>query len=545
MRDIGGWETRLDENMIQSFQNSGDWSDQTMACHLDKWAKTKPDQILITDSRRSLTCRELKDLSAQLALSLRKIGLKQGDVISYQLPNWWEAAVIDMAATMSGFVVNPIIPIYRESEVLHILRDSGSRVYIAPDHFGNFDYVPLKRRIKENLPHLTRIITVRGTGDGPDNFDALFDSSFTDEPDIDVSPNAVKLLMYTSGTSGRPKGVLHSHNTLAAEIGNVIRFWSLDQDDRVLMPAPITHIGGYLYGILLPVTLGIEAVLMEKWDAAEGLDLVENKNLTMTVGATPFLQELVELAEKQKRYLPSLRYFGCGGAPVPPDLIHRAHKVLSNCLASRIYGSTEAPTVTLGVTSRAQADLAANTEGFVVGHDVKLVNDAGRPVGVNEEGEILTRGPENFIGYADPADNTSSFDNDGYFRTGDLAVRTEEGCLVITGRKKDIVIRGGENISPKEVEDILHTHPSIQEVAIVAMPHPRMGETCCAYVKVNQGCQISLEQLIEFLDEQKVAKQKFPERVEFIDEFPRTASGKIRKNILRRDVARLVSEQTS
>ncbi|MGI9380355.1 MAG: AMP-binding protein [Methyloligellaceae bacterium] len=545
MRDIGGWETRLDDNMIETFSNSGDWSNRTIVHFLDKWVKTRPDQVLITDNRQSLTCRELRDKSAKLAASLRNIGLKQGDVISLQLPNWWEAAVIDMAAAMGGFVVNPIVPIYRESEVLYILRNSGSRMYIAPDHFGNFDYVPFKKNIQKELPDLAGIVTVRGENDNPDSFNSLIDGQSTNEIGFVVDPNAVKLLMYTSGTSGRPKGVLHSHNTLASEIQNVIKYWKLDQSDRILMPAPITHIGGYLYGIQLPITLGIEAVLMERWDAAEGLELVENQNLTMTVGATPFLQEIVELAEKKKRNLPSLRYFGCGGAPVPPDLIHRTHKTLTNCLASRIYGSTEAPTVTLGVTSRTQGDLAANTEGFIVGHEVKLVNDDGEPVGVNSEGEILTRGPENFIGYADFADNKSSFETDGYFRTGDLAVQTQEGCLTITGRKKDIIIRGGENISPKEIEDILHSHPSIQEVAIVAMPHKRMGETCCAYVKVNQGCKINLDQIIDYLESHNIAKQKFPERLEPIDEFPRTASGKIRKNVLRRAIAKLVTEHTS
>jgi acyl-CoA synthetase (AMP-forming)/AMP-acid ligase II len=223
---------------------------------------------------------------------------------------------------------------------------------------------------------------------------------------------------------------------------------------------------------------------------------------------------------------------------VPPEVIYSAHAAFENCVCSRVYGSTEAPTVTLGVNSRDEEQLGATTEGHIVGHEVKIVDPAdGREVELGEEGEILTRGPEMCLGYAGDEYNAEAFEDDGYFHTGDLAMRDANGALVITGRSKDLIIRGGENISPREVEDALHEHPAIHEAAVVAMPHPRMGETGCAFVVLEAGVSLDLAGVSAFLDGTGMAKQKYPERLEVIDDFPRTAAGKIRKNVLRERVA--------
>lgn len=271
---------------------------------------------------------------------------------------------------------------------------------------------------------------------------------------------------------------------------------------------------------------------MERWDARLAIDLIERHKVTATCSATPFLQELAEAARAAGRQLPDFRLFACGGAPVAPEIVRSATKAFAHCKIVRVYGSTETPTITLGDMSRDDA-VSAQTEGFVVGYDVRLVAQDGREVATGEEGEILARGPETMLGYLHEEDNWDAFDEDGYFRSGDLGRFDADGALTITGRKKDLIIRGGENLSAKEIEDVLHEHPGIGEAAVIAMPHPRLGEGVCAYVVLRPGWQLTLRELADFVDQRGLAKQKLPERLEVIEEMPRTATGKIQKSVLR------------
>lgn len=540
-QDVSGWQTRLSDALIAENTQSGIWRNKTLADLLDEQLARDPDRVLIIQGDSQMSARDINIQARALASALQQRGLVAGDVISCQLPNWPEAVVVDMAAAMLGLVCNPIIPIYRDAEVAYILKDAGTKVFFIPTEFRNFDYVAMVERHRGELPDLAHVATVRGTAPGCIAFDELLgDGVVFERPAVD--PNAVKLIMYTSGTTGRPKGVLHSHNTIDTENQAFSKFLGLDQDDVILMPSPLTHITGYLYGIQLPIVLGAPAVLMEMWNAKVAADLIDRHGVTFTIAATVFLQELTEFARINDRPLPSLRYFPCGGAPVPPEIIFNAHKSFARCVCARCYGSTEAPTVTLGVNSREQERLGAATEGLVVGHEIKLVDEKGVPVPVGVEGEIITRGPELCLGYADPAHN-EAFDDEGYFHTGDLAVMTADDCLVITGRSKDLIIRGGENISPRGVEDALHEHPAVYEAAVVAMPHPRMGETGCAYIVLAEGATLTFKDMISALDKTGMAKQKYPERLEIINAFPRTAAGKIRKNVLREMIAEKIAAE--
>jgi acyl-CoA synthetase (AMP-forming)/AMP-acid ligase II len=323
-----------------------------------------------------------------------------------------------------------------------------------------------------------------------------------------------------------------------SEIDAVIDYWGIDSQDVVLMPSPVTHITGYLYALEIAFAAGVKVVFMERWNAAEAVDLIARHGVTFSVGATPFLKELVAEVEKRGTRLPSLRLFMSGGAPVPPELINRANQVLPDCLTFRVYGSTEAPTVTLGISIRAEADLGATTDGRIVNHDVRIYDPAtGAVLSGDADGEICTRGPEMMLGYTDRDQTRESFDADGYFHTGDLGHRVNGDFIVVSGRKKDLIIRGGENISPKEIEDVLHQHPAIKEVAIVAMPHERMGETVCAYVIAQPGRHVDVPALTVYLEQAGLARQKFPERVELVNDLPRTASGKVQKNVLRDRIA--------
>ncbi|HLY53976.1 MAG TPA: AMP-binding protein, partial [Stellaceae bacterium] len=265
--------------------------------------------------------------------------------------------------------------------------------------------------------------------------------------------------------------------------------------------------------------------------------LIDRYEVKATVGATPFLQELLDAAEAAGSRLASLKAFACGGAPVPPSLIRRANGLFASGRAFRVFGSTEAPLVTMGFMGPGEAELAAVTDGKIIDYEVKIADEDGVALPTGEDGEILARGPSLFLGYLDAKQTADAFDAEGYFRTGDVGHRTADEAIVITARKKDLIIRGGENISPKEIEDALHRHPNIQEAAAVSMPHARLGETVCVYVVARAGAQPTLATVTEHLGRLGIAKQKYPERLELVEEFPRTPAGKIRKDVLRARIA--------
>ena len=531
------WPSQHEQVDSKRYRTEGDWRDRTVVDGLNELLRSRPEDICITDDRNRVSYRQLDFEARRLAAHFEQWGLCKGDVISFQLPNWYEVAVINTAAALVGAVCNPIVPIYRQQEVQYILNDAATRVMFVPETYRKFDYAAMIKSMRSGLPSLERVITVRGGG-GDLSFSELVADGTTYTGKARINPDDPKLLMYTSGTTGRPKGVVHSSNTLDAELGSVVNFWSLSSRDVCLMPSPVTHITGYLYGIEFPFVYGIMAVLMEQRDPVLAVEIIQEQRATFTVGATPFLQELVDVVENHGKALDSFRFFGCGGASVPPELVHRAFRVLPNTVVCRIYGSTEAPTVSLGVASRDAENLAADTDGRIVGHEVRILGDKGESLPDGIEGEIATRGPEVMLGYLNADDTTKAFSGDGFFHTGDIGYRTPDSHIVITGRRKDLIIRGGENLSVREIEDALFEYPGVQEVAVVPMPHERLGETACAYVRVDPGVEIDVALAAAFLCERGLAKQKYPERIEIVDDLPRTASGKIQKYRLRDDIKR-------
>ncbi|PZW37824.1 acyl-CoA synthetase (AMP-forming)/AMP-acid ligase II [Humitalea rosea] len=513
------------------YRAEGLWRDTTLADALALHLETDPGRICLADDGGRYSYAEIADKARRLAGWLEAQGLTPGDVVAFQLPNWHETAAVALATALLGLVCLPIVPIYREAEVGFILAASGARVLLVPETFRGFDHAAMAERLAPGLPALARIGRVRaGAEDDP------FAAAPYEGPAHGTAATPW-LLMYTSGTTGHPKGVVHTAASLDCELGNVTRWWGLTAGrDATLMASPVTHVTGFLYGLMMPFAYGIPAILMERWDAARAVALIDAEGATFTVSATPFLRELLAAAEAAGSRLASLRVFACGGAPVPPDLIRHAWARFPGLLACRVYGSTEAPTVSLGVASRADPDAAADTDGRIVGHEVRILGEAGEILPEGAEGEIATRGPEMFAGYLDPADDAAAFDADGFFRTGDMGRMTPGGGLVITGRKKDLIIRGGENLSAKEIEDALHRHPAIREAAVVAMPNARLGETCCA-VLCTDGTPLTVAGISAFLAGQGLARQKHPERLVIVPDLPRTAAGKVQKYLLRQQIA--------
>lgn len=503
---------------------------RTLAQHAHRAASASPDRVAFIEGSTQATFVQMFERAQRLACGLRELGVQPGEVVSFQLPNWIEAAVINLATAIGGWICNPIVPIYRDSELIGMLGDCRSRVLFVPGHWRGVDYLAMAQRVTARLPTLAHVVSVRHPGSAL-SYETLLDAPrdpFASQSEFNA--NAVKLVMYTSGTTGAAKGVLHSHASLPVAVERAFRAWGIGEGDRILMPSPVTHATGYCVGLELPFSLGTTSLLMERWDAADAARLIRQHDIKATLGATPFLQELLDHASEADP-LP-LRIFACGGAAVPAELIRRADERLQG-FACRVYGATEAPLVTGGRTAGDDEAIGAMTDGRINGYEVRIVDFADHEVVPGAEGEILVRGDGLFLGYTREDATREAFTTEGFFRTGDLGVIGADQTLTITGRKKDLIIRGGENISAKEIEDVLHTHPAIVEAAVVAAPHARMGEAVAAYLRVRGDASPALDEIAAFVLKAGLAKQKCPELLRTLEEFPRTASGKIRKDVLR------------
>ncbi len=514
-------------------------------------AEKEPEAIAIyLESGEHITFASILDEARKLAAALQGLGLVAGDVVSFQLPNWREAVALDIAASLLGLVVNPVIPIYRDRELAFILSDARARALFIPDVFRNCDYPEMIRRLRDDLPDLQHVVVVQGERRHEDMLDygeLVADADASSLVRVEVDPDSVKIIMYTSGTTGRAKAVHHSHNTLTRALDNTSEAWGFNAADIMLMPSPVTHITGFANGIEMPFFTDIRSAFMERWDVNLAIDYIQRIGATLCISATPFLQELVQKAGELGLTLPTLRLFACGGASVPPALIRTTHRTLANCRAFRVYGSTEVPLVTVGFLKPEDESLAAETDGRVFDNwEVRILDDDGNQLSVGEDGEIVVRGPAMMIGYGDPDQTREAITADGFFLTGDIGHLTPEGAVVITDRKKDIIIRGGENLSAREIEDVLYGHPCIQEVAVVSMPHQRLGEGVCACLVLAPGCDgLDLQRLKPFLEDNRLAKQKWPERLEILDELPKTASGKVRKDVLRNHLKERLAQGTA
>ncbi len=499
---------------------------ETLADSVRAAARDTPDRVVVVDADVRMDCRELYRLSSALAATLAD-RMPTGSVVSFMLPNWHEAAVVYLGATLAGMVVNPILPSLRDHELRFILDDVDSRIIFVPSIFRGHDYAAMLDRVVAALDTPPEVVVVRGDAGAHTSYAALSgsvagvplegDTGFSG-PDLD--PDSVRMIMYTSGTTGRPKGVLHTHNTIHALISQIREHWRVEPGDTFLVPSPIAHIGGSIYAFECPLLAGSTAVLMERWDPDEAIVLMLSEHCTHMAGATPFLEQILAAAERARTALPDLKVFICGGASVPPSLIRRAATFFERTMVTRVYGSTEVPVTTVG--SPDDVDRAADTDGRPGIADIR----------VGEDGEVRARGAQMLVGYLHAEDEIGAFDADGYFRTGDLG-RWDGGHLVVTGRAKDIIIRNGENISPKEVEDLLIGHPGIAEVAVVGLPDPRTGERACAVVVPANRLQPCVDDLREFLLRHGVAKFKIPEQVAIWDELPKNDAGKVLKHRIR------------
>ena len=526
--------------LFDDYRATGAWGTQTFNDLLEEGAVQRwPDNEFVVASPvrpATLTYREMHERGVRLAGALHALGLRKGDVLAMEMPNWMEACQLYHAATALGLVVVPIIHIYQAKEVEFILRQSGAKAFVVPDDWRGVDYTGMVSQIRPRLPELTHTIVVGSkTPDGTISFADLEKNATDDFPRPDISPDDPHILAYTSGTTSDPKGVVHSHNSLLAECRQTKACSGGDERDVFLCPNPIGHIAGIFSALIAPFVYGYQKlVLMDGWDPKWALELIQEHRVTRTGGATFFAMTLVNAPEFNDFDTSSLQLFGLGGAGVPPSIVQQLHGL--GWGSSRSYGCTEHPSITMGTLTDPPEKCAFTDGRPQPGVELRLVDDDGNDVVAGGEGEVISRGPDQFLGYMDPAMDAEAFDDDGWFHTGDIGRLDGDGYLVITDRKKDIIIRGGENISAREVEEVLARHPKVQESAVTPISDARYGERVCAFVLTRDGQDITLEEVLAHFKAEGVAKQKTPERIELVTEFPRTLSGKIQKYVLRRRV---------
>ena len=526
----------LSDQRKQAMRAAGFWSDQTLLEFFSRHARNDPGRLAVvgyeaaSNRRTALTYGELQQAAERIAANLLRLGVKPGEVVSYQLPNWWHFMALHLALLRIGAVTNPIMPIFRDREMEFMLTLAETRVLIVPQRFRDFDHAAMADRLKAKVPTLEHVVII-GSGDNRDFETVLNSPGKRVEAATAASADDVVQLLYTSGTTGEPKGVMHTGNTLL----NSVRYFEdrvrLTANDVVLMASPMAHQTGFLVGLLLPLYLGGRVVLQDIWNPAKAVDIVETERVTMTMASTPFLADLTAEAERRPEALRSLRTFVSAGAPIPRVLVRQATQNLGAHIVSG-WGMTENGLVT---TTKLDdpPEKVFETDGCPSqGMEVRIVDGEGKVLPHDEEGRLQARGPGTFVGYL-KRPHLYAVDQDGWFETGDLARKDKDGYIRITGRTKDIVIRGGENVPVIEIEQLMYRHPAVQEVAIIGIPDERLGERACACVVLREGALLTLADLMGYMAENAVAKNYWPERIEVLDALPKTPSGKVQKFRLR------------
>jgi acyl-CoA synthetase (AMP-forming)/AMP-acid ligase II len=490
-------------------------------------AEETPDREMAVDERgRRLSFGDYRARAERAAAGLAALGVGDGTVVSWVQPTTLEAMVLFGALRRLGAVQNPILPIYREREVGFIVRQAGSRLLIVPSTWRGFDYEAMARGVTDGTGTEVLVVDDQLPEGDPASLPSPPDDSMTAEGDVPV-----RFIYYTSGTTAEPKGARHGDRTLrTASLGMSERL-GLAEDDRFAFVFPITHVAGGVYAYAA-LAYGLTFVLDQAFDPATTIDLLRRESITQAGAGTFFHQTYLAAQQalpEGEQLFPHVRTFPGGGAPKPPSL-HHALKAAFGAGVVSGYGLTEAPILTMN-DHRAPDDILATTEGpAVAGTRLRIVTVDGKEAGVGEEGEVRAKGPQVTLGYLDASLDAAAFDEEGWFRTGDLGTLDAEGNLTITGRLKDVIIRKGENISAKEVEDLLFTHARVADVAVIGLPDPESGERACAVVVAPPGEEpISFDEMREHLLAAGLITRKLPEQLEVVDALPRNPSGKIVK----------------
>ncbi|HGV6953505.1 TPA: medium-chain fatty-acid--CoA ligase [Escherichia coli] len=535
----------FNEQRRAAYRQQGLWGDASLADYWQQTARAMPDKIAVVDNHgASYTYSALDHAASCLANWMLAKGIESGDRIAFQLPGWCEFTVIYLACLKIGAVSVPLLPSWREAELVWVLNKCQAKMFFAPTLFKQTRPVDLILPLQNQLPQLQQIV-------GVDKLAPATSSLSLSQIIADNTPlttaitthgDELAAVLFTSGTEGLPKGVMLTHNNILASERAYCARLTLTWQDVFMMPAPLGHATGFLHGVTAPFLIGARSVLLDIFTPDACLALLEQQRCTCMLGATPFVYDLLNVLEKQPADLSALRFFLCGGTTIPKKVARECQQLGIKLLS--VYGSTESsPHAVVNLDDPLSRFM--HTDGYAAaGVEIKVVDDARKTLPPGCEGEEASRGPNVFMGYFDEPELTArALDEEGWYYSGDLCRMDEAGYIKITGRKKDIIVRGGENISSREVEDILLQHPKIHDACVVAMPDERLGERSCAYVVLKAPHHsLSLEEVVAFFSRKRVAKYKYPEHIVVIEKLPRTASGKIQKFLLRKDIMRRLTQ---
>ncbi|HGX4895442.1 medium-chain fatty-acid--CoA ligase [Escherichia coli] len=535
----------FNEQRRAAYRQQGLWGDASLADYWQQTARAMPDKIAVVDNHgASYNYSALDHAASCLANWMLAKGIESGDRIAFQLPGWCEFTVIYLACLKIGAVSVPLLPSWREAELVWVLNKCQAKMFFAPTLFKQTRPVDLILSLQNQLPQLQQIV-------GVDKLAPATSSLSLSQIIADNTPlttaitthgDELAAVLFTSGTEGLPKGVMLTHNNILASERAYCARLNLTWQDVFMMPAPLGHATGFLHGVTAPFLIGARSVLLDIFTPDACLALLEQQRCTCMLGATPFVYDLLNVLEKQPADLSALRFFLCGGTTIPKKVARECQQLGIKLLS--VYGSTESsPHAVVNLDDPLSRFM--HTDGYAAaGVEIKVVDDARKTLPPGCEGEEASRGPNVFMGYFDEPELTArALDEEGWYYSGDLCRMDEAGYIKITGRKKDIIVRGGENISSREVEDILLQHPKIHDACVVAMPDERLGERSCAYVVLKAPHHsLSLEEVVAFFSRKRVAKYKYPEHIVVIEKLPRTASGKIQKFLLRKDIMRRLTQ---
>ncbi|EFO2502466.1 cyclohexanecarboxylate-CoA ligase [Escherichia coli] len=535
----------FNEQRRAAYRQQGLWGDASLADYWQQTARAMPDKIAVVDNHgASYNYSALDHAASCLANWMLAKGIESGDRIAFQLPGWCEFTVIYLACLKIGAVSVLLLPSWREAELVWVLNKCQAKMFFAPTLFKQTRPVDLILPLQNQLPQLQQIV-------GVDKLAPATSSLSLSQIIADNTPlttaitthgDELAAVLFTSGTEGLPKGVMLTHNNILASERAYCARLNLTWQDVFMMPAPLGHATGFLHGVTAPFLIGARSVLLDIFTPDACLALLEQQRCTCMLGATPFVYDLLNVLEKQPADLSALRFFLCGGTTIPKKVARECQQLGIKLLS--VYGSTESsPHAVVNLDDPLSRFM--HTDGYAAaGVEIKVVDDARKTLPPGCEGEEASRGPNVFMGYFDEPELTArALDEEGWYYSGDLCRMDEAGYIKITGRKKDIIVRGGENISSREVEDILLQHPKIHDACVVAMPDERLGERSCAYVVLKAPHHsLSLEEVVAFFSRKRVAKYKYPEHIVVIEKLPRTASGKIQKFLLRKDIMRRLTQ---
>ncbi|HUP71855.1 MAG TPA: AMP-binding protein [Acidimicrobiales bacterium] len=518
------------------FEPALPFTDKTLWRLIERRASETPDAQMVVDERgHSLTFAGYRDAAERVAAGLHVRGVRTDTVVSWQLPTWIESMVLVAALCRLGTIQNPLVPIYRAREVGFITRQIESQFLIVPSVWRGFDYLSMARDIATDASHLEVIVADRSL---PEGDPATLPAPPAVPASVDDAP--VRWIYYTSGSTADPKGARHTDVTLAAAAMAFGTRLELGPADRVALVFPFSHIGGsnFLFSGLMA---GCTYVCTEAFDADVTSELLARERVTIAGTGAPFFLTFlaVQRSQPDRPLFPHLRACNGGGGPKPAGMHYDVKQELGGIGIVSGYGLTEAPVLLMNDLYASDEQLARSEGRPSPGVEMRIVDFDGRQCGQGEEGEIRAKAPQLMVGYVDESLHADAFDDNGFFRTGDLGHYDRDGYVTISGRVKDIIIRKNENISAKEIEDLLYEHPKVAEVAVIGLPDPALGERCCAIVVVrDEADPLSLPEMVDYLKASGLMMQKIPEQLELMQSLPRTPTGKVLKLDLKRALAR-------